>query len=107
MFIRVATLVFLFLARFRFPKTESMASVIRRRYGVKLLKEVRKFESLDYKPRKVQLDLDFLCKCNDNDVKTNFLIFCLANKNLQNSFSYKQCQKKLLLTEINLKKVPP
>ena len=59
MFIRVATLVFLFLARIRFPKTESIASVIRRRYGVKLLKEVRKFEKLDFKLRKVQLDLDF------------------------------------------------
>ena len=101
---RVATLVFLFLARIRFPKTESIASIIRRRYGEKLLKEVRKFEKLDYKLRKVQLHLDFLTNCKDNDIIPNFLNFRLANKKLQDSFSYKTCQHNLLLTEINLKR---
>ena len=80
---RAATLVFLFLARIRFPKTESIASIIRGRYGEKLLKEVRKFEKLDYKLRKVQLDLDFLTNCKDNDIIPNFLNFRLANKNFK------------------------
>ena len=101
---RVATLVFLFLARIRFPKTESIVSIICRRYGEKLLKEVRKFEKLDYKLRKVQLDLDFLSNCKDNDIIPNFLNFRLANKKLQDSFPYKICQHNLQLTEINLKR---
>ena len=101
---RVATLVFLFLTRIRFPKTESIASIIRKRYGEKLLKEVRKFEKLDYKLRKVQLGLDFLTKYKDNDILPNFLNFQLANKKLQDSFSYKTCQQNVLLTEINLKR---
>ena len=63
MFMRVATLMFLLLARIRFPETESIPSIIWRRHGDKLLKEVRQFEKLDYKLRKVQLDLDFLSKC--------------------------------------------
>ena len=103
MLIRVATLVFLFLARIRFPKTESIASIIRRRYGDKVVREVRKFEKLDYKLRKVKLDLDFLFKCRDNDVIPNFLNFRLANKKLQDSPAYKNCQRNLLLTESNLK----
>ena len=56
MFMQVATLVFLFLARIRFPKTESIPSIIRRIYGDKVLIEVRQFEKLDYKLREVQLD---------------------------------------------------
>ena len=58
MSVRVATLVFLFLARIRFSKTESIPSIILRRYGDRASREVRKFEKLDYKLRKVQLDLD-------------------------------------------------
>ena len=46
MFVRVATLVFLFLARNRFPKIESTPSIIRRRDGDKVLREVRQFEKL-------------------------------------------------------------
>ena len=99
---RVATLVFLFLARTRFPKTESITSIIRRRYGDKVLREVRQFEKLDYKLREVQLD--FLCKCKGSDVISKFLNFRLANKKLQDSLTYKNCQRNLLITEINLKK---
>ena len=78
----VATLMLLFLAKIRFPKTESIPSIIWRRYGDKVLKEVRQFEKLDYKLRKKQLDLDFLCKYKDSDVIPKFLSFRLANKKL-------------------------
>ena len=104
MFIRAATLVFLFLARIRFPKTESISSIIRRRYADKVLREVRQFEKLNYKLRKVQLDLDFLCICKDSDVIAKLLNFRLINKKLQDSVTYKNCQRNLLITEINLKK---
>ena len=101
---RVATLVFLFLARIRFPKTESIQYISRIRYGDKVLREVRQFEKLDYKLRKVQLDLDFLCKCKDSDVIPKFLNFRLASKKLQDSLSYKNCQRNFFINEINLKK---
>ena len=89
MFMRVATLVSLFLARIRFPTTESVPSNIRRRSGDKVLTEVCQFEKLDYKLRKVQLDLDFLCKCKDSGVIPRFLNFRLANKKLQDFLTYK------------------
>ena len=57
---RVATLVFLFPAKIRFSKTESIPSIIWRRYGDKVLREVRQFEKLDYKLRKVQLDIFYV-----------------------------------------------
>ena len=104
MFMRVATLVLLFLARIRFPKTEPIPSFIPRRYDDKVLREVRQFEKLDYKLRKVQQDLDFLCKCKDSDAIPRFLNFRLANKNLQDSLTYKNWQCNFLITEISRKK---
>ena len=62
-------------------------------------REGRKFEKSDYKPRKVQLDLNFFCRSNDSDVIPNFLNFRLANFRL----IYKKCQRSLLITEINLR----
>ena len=58
----------------------------------------------NYKLRKVQLALDFLCKVMDSDVIHKFLNFRLANKKLQDSLTYKNCQRNFLITEINLKK---
>ena len=55
-------LVFMFLARVRFPRNESIPSVIKRRYGDDTLKLLRNFERLDYKFRKVELDICFLRK---------------------------------------------
>ena len=66
-------------------------------------REVRKFETLDYKLRKVQLDIDLLCKCKDSDVIPKFLDFRPANKKLQDSLIYKVCHRNLLITEISLK----
>ena len=75
MFLRVAVLVFLFLARIRFPKNESISSIVRKRYSGDVLKAVRKFEKVDYKLRKAKLDISFLVKCqNENKtVITKFL----------------------------------
>ena len=101
---RVATLVFLFLARICFPKTKSIPSIIWRTNGDKVLIEVRQFEKLDYKLRKVQLYLDFLCKCKESDAIPKFLSFRLPNKKLQDSLTCKNCQRNFLITEISLKK---
>ena len=104
MFLRVAVLVFLFLARIRFPKNESISSIVRKRYSGEVLKVIRKFEKVDYKLRKAKLDISFLVKCQNENIIPNFLKFRLANKNLQNSVTYKKCQRSLLQTEIDNKK---
>ena len=64
MFLSVAVLVFLFLARIRFPKNESISSIVRKRYSGDVLKAVRKFEKVDYKLRKAKIDFDVIKMCH-------------------------------------------
>ena len=104
MFLRVAVLVFLFLARIRFPKNESISSIVRKRYSGEVLKAIRKFGKVDDKLRKSKLEISFLVKCQNKNIISNFLKFRLANKNLQNSVTNKKCQRSLLQTEIDNKK---
>ena len=40
-------------------------------------------EKLDYHLRKAELDLQFLCKCDVNNVTPNFLKIRLANSNFK------------------------
>ena len=101
---RMAILVFLFLERICLPKSEPSPCIIWRRYGDKVLREVRLFEKLDHKLQKVQLGLDFLFKFKDSDVLPKFLNIRLAKKKLQDSLRYKNYQSNLLITHINLKK---
>ena len=75
-------IVFLLLARLRFPISKSIAEVIRSRYSENTVKRIRKLEKLDYRLRKTELDLQLLCKCDDNNVIPNFLNFRLANSHL-------------------------
>ena len=96
MFIHVAVIVFLFLARVRFRKSKSIAEVIRSWYSEVTVKRIRKLEKLDYGLCKAELDLQFLCKCDDNNVIPNFLNFRLANSHLKYSSIYKVCQLNLL-----------
>ena len=104
MFLRVAVLVFLFLARIRFPKNESISSIVRKRYSGEVLKAIRKFEKVDYKLRKTKLNISFSVKFQNENIIPNFLKFRLANKNLQNSLTYKIPQWSLLQTETDNKK---
>ena len=69
-----------------------------------VLKAIRKFKKVDYKLRKAKLDISFLIKCQNENIIPNFLKFRLANKNLQNSVTYKKCQQSLLQTDIHNKK---
>ena len=92
MLIQVVVFVFLFLARVRNPKSKSIVEVFRSRYSENTVKRIRKMEKLDYRLRKAELDLQFLCKCDDNNVIPNFLNFRLANSHLQYSSTYRLCQ---------------
>ena len=104
MLIHVAVFVFLFLARVWFPKSKSIVEVIRSRYSENTVKRIRKLEKLDYRLRKAELDLLFLCKCDDNNVIPNCLNFRLANSHLRYSSTYRLCQLNLLREEIRQKK---
>ena len=61
-------------------------------------------EKLDYRLRKAELDLEFLSKCNDNNIIPKFLNFRVANNHLNFSTTYKQSQSNLLREEIRQKK---
>ena len=97
---KVFGLVFLFIIRLRFPRSQSIADIIRKRYGNRALKNVRKFERLDYQVRKCQLDIEFLNICHKYNVLANFLQFCVTNKTLKDSETYSRCQQLLLNEEI-------
>ena len=96
--------MFLFIIRLRFPRNQSIADVIRKRYGGKALKNVRKFERLDYQVRKCQLAIEFLNTCHKYNVIPNFLRFCVTNKTLKDSLSYSRCQQLLLNEEFDVKR---
>ena len=77
--------MFLFIARIRFPASESLIGVLRKRYGRDLVKEVRTLEKIDFKLRKAILDLDFLISCRKNSVFPKFLQFKVSNKQVRAS----------------------
>ena len=64
----VISLVFLFLTRLRFLSNLSIAEVLRKRYGDRILKLVRKFEKIDIKHKKTLLDPEFLKICEDHNI---------------------------------------
>ena len=64
------------------------------------MKQIRRFEKLDFKIRKNKADLDFLQSCQQNNLIPKFLNFKVAISSLQFSRTYKQCQKQLLKQEI-------
>ena len=68
MIVRLLSLVFLFIVRFRFPSEKYVAEVIRKRYNNNIVKQIRKFEKLDYKIRKNEADLEFLTSCQHNQL---------------------------------------
>ena len=68
-------------------------------------KEFGNSRNLIYRLCKAELDLELLCKCNNNNVIPLFLNFCIANNHLKYSCIYKQCQSHLLREEICQKKL--
>ena len=66
--LRIATLVFLFIACIKFPASFPLIGVLRNRYGRDLVKKVRTLEKLNCKHKKVVLDLDLLVSCRKNRV---------------------------------------
>ena len=101
--LRIPILVFLFVAPIRFPVSDSLICILRKRYGRGLVKEVRTVEKIDFKQKKVNLDLDFLITCRKNSVFQKYLQFKVSNKQLRASKAYTSCQKCLLNQDANNK----
>ena len=99
----VYALVLLFIINLRFPRNETISSILTRRYGRPVLVLFREVERHDFKKRKLQCDLQFLKRCQEQDLIPNFLKFKLANSNLQRSRSYRKCQRFFLSSEIKNK----
>ena len=101
--VKVATLFFLCITRLRFPSDQSIADIIRNRYGDASVKQMRKFEKFDFRERKIELDLQFLRSCRDKKLAPSFLRFRVSNSNLRSSEAYAKSQLLLLNEEIKLK----
>ena len=71
--LRIFAIVFLFIIRCRFPKSRSLAGVIRSRYDNPVLKIIRKYGKLDYKICKLPIDIEFLNNCLNHDLGATFL----------------------------------
>ena len=54
-------------------KNKALIDVIRFRYGNNVVKFIRKFEKLDYRLRKINVDIDFSNSCLENDLCPTFL----------------------------------
>ena len=100
----LAALVLQFIIRLRFPAQKSIARVITDRYGAPTVSLLRKFESIDYKERKCELDVSFISNCINNDLVPKFVQFKVANRGLRSSKVYKRCQQDLLKEELITKK---
>ena len=96
--------MFLFIIRLGFSRSQSIADIIRKRYGGRALKNVKKFERLDYQVRKCQLDVEFFNTCYKYNVIRNFLQWRVTNKTLKDSLTYSRCQQLLLNEEIRYKR---
>ena len=94
MFLKITSLVFLFIIRLRFPASKSIIQTLRSRYDNLVVKLVCDLEKLDYKTRKCNLDLEFLNLCVENNVIPKFMQFGVANKELRNCVAYRKCLNK-------------
>ena len=64
--------MFIFLTRLCFPLKLSIAEVLRKRYGDRILKLVKKFEKADIKHKNALLVLEFLKTCEYHNVIPKF-----------------------------------
>ena len=94
------TLVFLFILRIKYVRDSVIFNNIKLKYGPVILKKVRLLEKLSFKCIKIDLDLKFLCECQNSQLTPKFLHFRLSIGRLNNSRLYNQFLRKLLNNEI-------
>ena len=71
---------------------------IAQKYGNVTVKDFRKYEKLEYKKKKLKLDINFLNNCKQLGVYSRFLIFKLPNVSSKDVLSVR---KRLLRSAIN------
>ena len=91
--LHVFAIVFLFIIRCQFPKSKSLSDIIWCRYGNHVLKIIRRYQKLDYRMRKLDLDKKFLSTCQNNDLCPIFIQYKISSARLQNSNAYRQSQR--------------
>ena len=79
-------------------KKINIYNYIARKYGNVTVKDFRKYEKLEYKKKKLKLDIDFLNNCKQLGVYPKFLIFKLPNVSNKDALSIR---KRLLRSAIN------
>ena len=70
-----------------------MYNNITRKYGHVTVKDLRKYEQLEYKKNKLKLDIKFLNNCKQFRVYLEFLIFKLSN--VPNKYAFTICKRLL------------
>ena len=100
MLMRLDNLVFVFLICLSFQTSKSIPSIIKERYGRKILKLIRKFQKKDSKFTKATLNVELLYYCRNKNLIPTLVKFKLPNKALANSDVYKSCQLKPLTAEV-------
>ena len=97
-------LVFLFLIRCRFPRSKSIAAILRERYGNPVLNQYRRLERLDFRKRKLECDVNYLTTCKQQDLIPRFAYFKLYKRQLKHSRLYRSCQRRFLDLELRNKR---
>ena len=93
---RIAAIIFLFLIRLLFPKSKPLSKIICRRRDQSILKRAQKFDKLDYRLNKTDMDLESLLLSKNSNAILIVLNFCIDSGSFYVSLTYKQCQLKLL-----------
>ena len=99
--LKVISLALLFLIRLRFPLDKSITYVLRSRYGNLMVKELWKFEKVDYSLQKCKLDLTFLTHLQRHFIFKNWYCFWCLSGDL-NKVSGKDQKKKECYDNISL-----
>ena len=100
----VATLVFLFLIRLRFPIGKPLPEVIGNRYGRPALQTFRRAEKNHFRLRKLECDLQFLNLCENYGTIPSFIKFKVYNPKFTSSHRYRSWLFDLLNHEIKSQK---
>ena len=96
----IATLVLSFILKVRFPKGNSIASIIRQRYDEQALYKFRQYEKHSKRLIKNRADQRFLHACKAYDTIPKFLRFKLYKESLYSTDTYRDYQRTLLDNEI-------
>ena len=85
----VATLVLIFILKLRFPPKTPFTTIITKRYNRSTLTLYRKYEKLDFKVRKIELDISFLQNCKAHGITLEFLNCKVHNPKVTLTLTYK------------------